>query len=316
MADVHVRAGGAGIADQADIGLGGAFRVDARHVGDVGKGRDIMRRRQLAHRGQFLDAGARGVGVEDADADAALVQSVGKAVEDAGHLRIAGYIVDPAAIAHGIAERLQRALRVGAGHRADARKSPVGSGAVVQHATLVGLAPIPGCDRQHARLEVERRRHPVECLHAVGRDRLTVRMQVDEAGSYHKAGRVDHPLGAAEPGADSGDLAIHHRHIANRVHPARRIHHPAASDHQGTHVVIPLRKRLLVGQQVRRHVIQRRDRSNRGRFLDRSPPPPMLAYHASPRSITNPHDETQEKWRTSARPPNSPAIESTTEPIT
>jgi hypothetical protein len=27
-------------------------------------------------------------------------------------------------------------------------------------------------------------------------------------------------------------------------------------------------------------------------------------------------EETQEKWRTSARPPNRPAIESTTEPIT
>ncbi len=168
-----------------------------------------MRRRQLAHRGQLLHAGARGIGVENADADAALVQSVGKAVEDAGHLGVAGHVLDPAAIAHGIAERLQRAFRVGAGHRADARKRPVGGGAVVQHASLGGLALIPGRDRQHARLEVERRRHPVERLHAVGRDRLAVRVQIDEAGSHHEAGRVDHPLGAAEPGADSGDPAIH-----------------------------------------------------------------------------------------------------------
>ena len=61
---------------------------------------DSMRRRQLAHRGQLLDAGARGIGVEDADADAALVQSDGEAVEDAGHLRVAGHVLDPAAIAH------------------------------------------------------------------------------------------------------------------------------------------------------------------------------------------------------------------------
>ena len=196
----------------------------------------ILRRRQLAHRGQLLHAGARGIGVENADADAALVQSDGKAVEDAGHLGVAGDVVDPAAIAHGIAERLQRAFRVRAGHRADARKRPVGGGAVVQHASLGGLAPIPGCDRQHAGLEVERRRHPVERLHAVGRDRLAVRVQVDEAGRHHQPGRVDHPLGAAEPGADGGDLPIHHRDIADRVHPARRIHHPAAADYQAAHI--------------------------------------------------------------------------------
>ena len=203
-----------------------------------------MRRRQLAHRGQLLHAGARGIGVEDADADAALVQSDGKAVEDAGHLGIAGHVVDPAAIAHGIAERLQRAFRVGAGHRADARERPVGGGAVVQHASLGGLAPIPGCDRQYARLEVERRRHPVERLHAVGRDRLAVRVQVDEAGRHHEASRVDHPFGAAEPGADSGDPAIHDSHIANGVHPACRIHHPAATDHQASHIVIPHTQKL------------------------------------------------------------------------
>ena len=237
-----MRAGGAGIADQADIGLRGAFRVDTGHVGDVGEGRHIMRRRQLAHRGQLLHPGARGIGVENADADAALVQSDCEAVEDAGHLRVAGHVLDPAAIAHGIAERLQRAFRVGARHRADAREGPVGGGAVVQHASLGGLAPIPGCDRQYARLEVERRRHPVERLHAVGRDRLAMRVQVNEAGSHHQFGRVDHPFGAAEPRADSGDLVIQHRHIANGVHPADRIHHPAATDHQATHIVTPARK--------------------------------------------------------------------------
>ena len=243
-----------------------------------------MRRRQLAHRGQLLHAGARGIGVEDADADAALVQSDCKAVEDAGHLGVAGHVVDPATIAHGIAERLQRAFRVGAGHRADARKGPVGGGAVVQHASLGGLAPIPGCDRQDARLEVERRRHPVERLHAVGRDRLAVRVQVDEAGSHHEPGRVDHPFGAAEPGADSGDLAIQHRHIANGVHPARRIHHPAATDHQATHIVILPRKNFRQGRQQRRRHVDRprpgRLDSNRGRFSDRRPPPPMLTHHA------------------------------------
>ena len=140
VADVHVRAGGAGIADQADIGFGRALGIDAGHVGDMGEGRHILRGRQLAHRGQFLHAGARRIGVEDADADAALVQSARKAIEDAGDLRIAGDIVDPAAIAHGVAERLQRAFRVGAGHGADARKGPVGGGAVVEHASLVGLA--------------------------------------------------------------------------------------------------------------------------------------------------------------------------------
>ena len=182
-----MRAGGAGIADQADIRFGGALRIDAGHVGDVGEGRDIVRRRQLAHRGQLLHAGARGIGVENADADAALVQTACKALEDAGHLGVAGHVVDPAAIAHRVAERLQRAFRIGAGHRADARKRPVGGGAVVQHASLGGLAPIPGGDRQHAGLEVERRRHPVERLHAVGRDRLAVGVQVDEAGRHHEA---------------------------------------------------------------------------------------------------------------------------------
>ena len=62
-----------------------------------------------------------------------------------------------------------------------------------------------------------------------------MRVQVDEAGSYHKASRVDHPFGAAKPGADSGDLPIHDSHIANGVHPACRIHHPAATDHHAAH---------------------------------------------------------------------------------
>ena len=151
-----------------------------------------MRRRQLAHRGQLLHAGARGIGVEDADADAALVQPVCQAVEDAGHLGLAGHVLDPAAIAHGIAERppasfpswsrsSRRCARTPSWRR---RRSSATR-------PLSGLAPIPGCDRQHARLEVERRRHPVERLHAVGRDRLAVRVQVDEAGSHHQSGRVD-----------------------------------------------------------------------------------------------------------------------------
>src|SRR5206468_9516155 len=76
-------------------------------------------------------------------------------------------------------------------------------------------------------------------LHAVGRDRLAVRVQVDETGSHHEPGRVDHPFGAAEPGSDSGDPPIHDCHIANGVHPARGVHHPADSDYQAAHIVIP-----------------------------------------------------------------------------
>ena len=83
MADVHVRAGGAGIADQADIGFRRAFGVDARHVGDVGEGRHVLLGRELAHRGQLLHAGARSIGVQDADADAALVEAARQALEDA-----------------------------------------------------------------------------------------------------------------------------------------------------------------------------------------------------------------------------------------
>ena len=66
-----------------------------------------------------------------------------------------------------------------------------------------------------------------------------MRVQIDEAGGHHQPGRVDHPFGAAEPGADGGDLAIHHRHIADGVHPAGRIHHPAAADHHATHIATP-----------------------------------------------------------------------------
>jgi len=34
-------------------------------------------------------------------------------------------------------------------------------------------------------------------------------------GATHQFGRVYHPFCAAEPRADSGDLAIQHRHITN-----------------------------------------------------------------------------------------------------
>lgn len=256
VADVHVRAGRAGIADQANIGLRRAFGVDPRHIGDVGEGRHVQPGRELAHRRQLLHAGARRIGVQDADADAALVQSAPEALENAGDLRIGRNIVHPAAITHGVAERLQRTFRVGARHRADAREGPVGGSAVVQHAALSGLALVPGADRQHAGLEIERRRHAVERLHAVGGDRLAVGVQIDEAGRDHEAGGIDHPLGAAKRGADRGDLAVHHCHIANGVHSARRIHHPAARDHQTAHIVTPPSKSPQppkVRQQLRRH---------------------------------------------------------------
>jgi hypothetical protein len=64
-------------------------------------------------------------------------------------------------------------------------------------------------------------------------------MQIDEAGSHDEPRRVDHALGAAEPRADGGNLSIHHRHIANGVHPACRVHHPAATDHYAAHLVTP-----------------------------------------------------------------------------
>lgn len=241
MADVHVRAGGSGIADQADIGFRRALGIDARHVGDMGEGRHVLRGRELADRGQLLHAGGRRIGVQDPDADAALVQTARKALENAGNLRIAGHIVHPAAIAHGVAERLQRALRIGARHRADTRESPIGGRAVVQHAPLPRLALIPGSDRQHARFEIERGRDAVERLHPIRGERLAMRMKVDEAGGDHEPGRVDRPLGASERGANRGDPAVHDRHITNRVHSAGGIHHPAARDHQAAHIKIPPR---------------------------------------------------------------------------
>ena len=64
-------------------------------------------------------------------------------------------------------------------------------------------------------------------------------MQIDEAGRDHEPGGVDHALGTAKRGADGGDLAVHDRHIANRVHSAGGIHHPATRDHQAAHVVTP-----------------------------------------------------------------------------
>ena len=69
-----------------------------------------------------------------------------KAIEDAGNLLVAGHVLDPAAIAHGIAERLQRAFRIGAGHRADAREGPVGGGAIVEHASLLDASEIDDRD--------------------------------------------------------------------------------------------------------------------------------------------------------------------------
>ena len=151
VADVHVRAGRTRVADQADVGLGGAFRVDTRHVGDVGEGRHGMRGRKLAHRGQFLHAGAGGIGVEDADANAALVQALRQAIENSRHLGLGGHILHPATVPHGTAERFQRGFFIGAGHGTDAREGPVGGGTIVQHTSLGLLTPVPGCDRQHPR---------------------------------------------------------------------------------------------------------------------------------------------------------------------
>ena len=181
-----------------------------------------MRGRKLTHRGQFLHAGARGVGIQDADADAALIQALRQAIENPRHLGVAGHVLHPATVPHGTAERLQRGFFVGAGHGTDAREGPVGGGAVVQHPSLGRLTPVPGCDRQHPRFQVQRRCHPVEGLHAVGWDRLAVRMQVYETGGHHQAGGVDGSFGVAQLRPDRGNLAIQHRHVRNGVRPARR----------------------------------------------------------------------------------------------
>jgi hypothetical protein len=66
-----------------------------------------------------------------------------------------------------------------------------------------------------------------------------MRVQVDEAGGYDQPSGIDDALGTAKPGADSGNLAICHRHIADCVHPAGRIHHPATRDYQASHVITP-----------------------------------------------------------------------------
>jgi hypothetical protein len=49
LADVHPRARGAGGADRANIGLGGALRIDAAHVGDRGESRHATLHGELAH---------------------------------------------------------------------------------------------------------------------------------------------------------------------------------------------------------------------------------------------------------------------------
>ena len=140
------------------------------------------RRRELAHRGQLLHAGAGRVGVEDADADAALVQARARSRSRMPpDLGLARDVLHPAPVAHGAAERFERGFLVRAGHGADAREGPVGRGAVVQHAPLLGLAPVPGRNRHHPGFEVERGGDAVEGLHAVGGDRLAVGVQVDEA---------------------------------------------------------------------------------------------------------------------------------------
>ena len=174
---------------------------------------------ELADRGEFLHAGAGGVGVQDADADTAFVRGHGgEAVEDAGLLLLGGDVLDPAAIAHGAAEGLERGFLVGAGHGADAGEGPVGRGAVVEDAALLGLAGIPGGDGHDAGLEVERGGDAVEGLHAVGRDRLAVGMQVDEARRDHQAGGVDDPFGLARDRSRArryGRPAARHRRLAS-----------------------------------------------------------------------------------------------------
>ena len=222
VADVHVGAGGAGVADEADVGFGGAFGVDAGHVGDVGEGGNGAVGGELAHRGEFLDAGAGGVGVEDADADAAFVEAVGEAGEDAGEFGVGGDVFDPAAVAHGAAEGFEGGFFVGAGHGADAGKGPVGGGAVVQHTAVLGLAVVPGGDGHDAGFEVEGGGDAVEGLHAVGGDGLAVGVKVDKAGGDDEAGGVNLAVGAAEVGADGGDAAAFDDHVAHGSRGGRR----------------------------------------------------------------------------------------------
>jgi hypothetical protein len=251
VADVHMRAGGAGIADQADIGLRRTLRVGVRHIGDMCEGRHAALGSELAERGQLLHAGAGRIGVQDADADAALVEPGRDALEDVLLFGARGDLIHPARIAHRAPERFQRRFLVDPDHRADPGEGPVRGGAVVEDAALLRLPAIPGRDRQHAGLEVQCRGDPVEGLHAVGRNRLAMGMKVDEAGSHDQPLRVDHTLGAAEIGADRDDLSVRDRDIGDAIMAAFRIDDPATGDQQSAHLLLPLMSRLARDQRPR-----------------------------------------------------------------
>ena len=91
---------------------------------------------------------------------------------------------------------------------------------------LLPLVPRP--DRQHAHLQLERRRHPVERLHPVRRDALAVGVEIDEAGAHHLPARIDQAraLGLGDA-SDPRDAAVPQADIGNLVAAGLGIDHPS-----------------------------------------------------------------------------------------
>jgi len=63
--------------------------------------------------------------------------------------------------------------------------------------------------------------------------------------------RVNHPFGAAEPGANGGDPAVHDRHIADGIHAACRVNYPAATNYQSAHIATPAAVSIFIDANFR-----------------------------------------------------------------
>ena len=183
--------------------------------------RRLRSRSDPEHRQQLLSRGCRCVRESCADVDGALTETGFHALDDLVNLgRGCGAI---GAIAHR-----PRSAGVVHDHHPD---FDVADADTVIDPLAGGALAVPGSDIRRSELELQRRRHAVQRLEAVGLRRLAVRVQVDEARGDDKPPRIDRVPAGDRVRRDDGDPSVLEPDTADGIERRGRIHHASAENH-------------------------------------------------------------------------------------
>ena len=181
----------------------------------------VVRCRHFEHLDEFFFSGARAVCNPETDCDGALIESLGNQL---------GGSLD---LFRGSRPRQRFALQAGiaAGH-GDLPGIGMADARAIVNDLAAGPLGVPGVDVLHADFKLERSGDSVARVGRVVFGGLPVLVQIDETGSDHVTGSVEHSLAREASLADGSDPCARDADAANPVKPGFRIDHTAVLDDQ------------------------------------------------------------------------------------